>query len=318
MTRDDNESNTGSLSFLDVIACAFGAIVLLVIILPIGDMGQLGNDPELSERYSGLQFQSDQLDAEIQTIEEELAQVRSLLRRLETESDAASAENQQLIASIDELRQESERLQARKAIVEQTHSEVLDQDPNAALETEYSGLPVDAEYVAFVIDTSGSMKSPWVWSRLIREFDAILEIYPQVKGFQVLNDQGKYLFSDYRGRWIRDSPTLRNLAKLKLSNWRAYSESNPAPGIYTAIQDLYEEDKRMAVFVFGDDYATSEFGDFIDRIDRVVTNRSVSEGTLRIHGVAYRNVFGTASQLNYATLMRELSLRYDGAFLAMP
>ena len=318
MRRADNESDTGSLSFLDIIACAFGAIVLLVIILPIGEMGQSGDDPKLSARYDGMQTRSDQLDSEIEAIESELDQALSLLHRLESEFDDVASENKRLIESIRQLQEESERLRERRTIVEQSRMKIADEDSNAPLLTDYSGLPVDAEYVAFVIDTSGSMKSQWVWPRLIREFGAILEIYPEVKGFQVLNDQGKYLFGDYRGRWIRDSPTLRNLAKLKLADWRAFSQSNPAPGIYTAIQDLYDDDKRMAVFVFGDDYATSEFGGFVDSIDQVVTDRGVAEGTLRIHGVAYRNYYGTASQLNYATLMRELSLRYDGAFLAMP
>ena len=265
-----------------------------------------------------LEFQSDQLDAEIEDIEAELAEVRSLLGRLQSEVSDADVENQQLIASINELSEQSEKLRARKSIIERTRNDILNQDTNAPLSTEYSGLPVDAEYVAFVIDTSGSMKEPRIWSRLIREFDAILDIYPEMKGFQVLNDQGNYLFPEYRRKWIRDSNTLRNLAKAKLATWRSFSLSNPAPGIHTAVNDLYRNDIRMAIFVFGDDYATSEFGDFIDRIDRTVLGKGVAQGTLRIHGIAYRNWLGTTSQLNYATLMRELSMRYDGAFLAMP
>jgi len=37
MIRQRADDNTTSVSFLDVIACAFGAITLLVLILPIGD-----------------------------------------------------------------------------------------------------------------------------------------------------------------------------------------------------------------------------------------------------------------------------------------
>ena len=318
MRREENETSSASLSFLDVIACAFGAIVLLVLILPIGQWGLLGDDAELNLRFDSLKIESDQLDAAIKSIEQELAEVQALLAQVNSEVKGAASKNQRMVDSTKKLRDEAAKLRARKSIVEQTRSEVLKQDPNATLSTEYSGLPVDAEYVAFIIDTSGSMKSIHIWSRVMREVNAILNVYPTVKGFQILNDQGNYLFRSYERRWIPDTPTLRNLAQDRLADWRSFSQSDPAKGIYEAIDHLYRNDIRMAIFVFGDDYSRSDFGDFLDSIDQVVGSRKVTEGTLRIHGVGFRNFMGTGSQLNFATLMRELSMRYNGAFLAMP
>ena len=37
----------------------------------------------------------------------------------------------------------------------------------------------------------------------------ILDIYPKVKGIQVMNDEGAYMFDGYRGQWIADTPARR-------------------------------------------------------------------------------------------------------------
>ena len=68
-----------------------------------------------------------------------------------------------------------------------------------------AGIPVDSEYVIFVIDTSGSMQQ-FNWSRAIQKLTETLDVYPQVKGIQVLNDNGQYMFQQYAGRWIPDTP----------------------------------------------------------------------------------------------------------------
>ena len=56
------------------------------------------------------------------------------------------------------------------------------------------GIPVDSSII-FIIDTSGSMFS-YAWQRMLGEMDATLNIYPNVKGIQVMNDMGNYLFRD--------------------------------------------------------------------------------------------------------------------------
>ena len=51
------------------------------------------------------------------------------------------------------------------------------------------GIPVDSEYVIFIIDTSGSMFN-YVWPTLLKKIEETLNIYPKVKGFQVMSDEG--------------------------------------------------------------------------------------------------------------------------------
>ena len=54
------------------------------------------------------------------------------------------------------------------------------------------GIPADSDYIIFVIDTSGSMQSAaWPESSGIEMLN-ILDVYPEVKGIQVLNDMGQY------------------------------------------------------------------------------------------------------------------------------
>ena len=62
--------------------------------------------------------------------------------------------------------------------------------------------------VLFVVDTSGSMQD-MNWSAAAGMMNEILNMYPRVKGIQVMDDEGAYMFSEYRGQWIPDSPARR-------------------------------------------------------------------------------------------------------------
>ena len=72
------------------------------------------------------------------------------------------------------------------------------------------GVPVDSEYIIFLIDTSGSMyNTPGNWNTMLEVIDNTLDVYPEVKGIQVMNDMGDYMFNTYRGEWIPDTPGRR-------------------------------------------------------------------------------------------------------------
>jgi hypothetical protein len=49
--------------------------------------------------------------------------------------------------------------------------------------------PDDSEYIIFIIDTSGSMFNH-VWPMMLEKVEETLNLYPKVKGFQVMNDEG--------------------------------------------------------------------------------------------------------------------------------
>ena len=120
---------------------------------------------------------------------------------------------------------------------------------------------------------------------VLKKVREILEIYPRVKGIQVMNDMGSYLFSQYQGRWIPDSPARRRSIVSSLSTWRAFSNSSPVEGITAAISTFYATDKKISLYVFGDEFSGNRFQPVIDAIDRI--NRVGRDGSrrVRIHAV---------------------------------
>ena len=80
------------------------------------------------------------------------------------------------------------------------------------------GIPADSEYIIFIVDTSGSMQR-FAWEAARRQMTALLDAYPKVRGMQVMNDMGSYMFQGYRGRWIPGHP--RSGGKIVLRQFRA-------------------------------------------------------------------------------------------------
>ncbi len=316
----DNDTDT-SVSFLDVIACAFGAIALLVLILPIGDLA-VDNRTSQAADYGRSLWALASLREEVSALEREVAENDELAMVLGAELTSEEDKARYLENLIARTRDEASRLRARKAAIA-AGVRILEQPrpPAAAelsLDTELAGIPVDSEYIAFVVDTSGSMRQ--IWERVLAEITHVLSIYPRVRGFQILNDQGHYLYGGNRQQWIPDSPANRRAALDRMQSllWLPYSASNPAPGIAAAVRDLYDKDRRMAIFVFGDDYAGDDFDGFLNRVDRAVASAEAGRGAFRIHAIGFSNEGVAGSPLNFGILMRELTRRHEGAFLALP
>ena len=338
MKRPRQEDNDTSVSFLDVIACAFGAIALLVLILPIGDWGSEPEAPAAAE-YGHLLFRLAGLQDEVAALEREVAENEALTAQAAADLAGAEEVNRDLQSLVERTREESARLRRRSAAIAASQA-IQEQVPPAAeaeLQTdiELAGIPVDSEYIAFIVDTSGSLTGkifgisglmPSMWERVVEEIGNVLSLYPQVRGFQVLNDQGAYLFDASKRRWMPDSPATRRRALRRMRDWQPYSASNPARGILTAVRDLYAKDRRMAIFVFGDEYESDEFDGFLREVDRGVAARTAGGASLRIHAVGFWNqdfeegsgVAFSASSRNFGILMRELTRRHQGAFLALP
>ena len=129
------------------------------------------------------------------------------------------------------------------------------------------GIPADSEYIIFIIDTSGSMQAmPGPCTEKLGE---TLKVYPKVKGIQIMNDMGAYMFSQYRGKWIPDTPARRRAIISNLSVWRSFSNSSPVEGITAAINRFYARDKKISLYVFGDEFSGNAIQPVIDRVDRM-------------------------------------------------
>ena len=185
--------------------------------------------------------------------------------------------------------------------------------PGHGARPEVGGIPVDSEYVIFILDTSGSMKR--IWDEVMNVMGRVLDIHPKVSGFQVLNDNGAYLVSGYRQRWIRDTPRLRASIRNALRNWGAMSNSSPVEGLQTALRHVCAqggEDCRLHLRRrFPGRVLRPGHGD-VARPQRRHRHR---RSRVRVHAVGF---VSTQIHDRYATLMREVTRNHDGAFLALP
>jgi hypothetical protein len=183
------------------------------------------------------------------------------------------------------------------------------------------GIPVDSEYIVFIIDTSGSMQRN-AWSLVQKKMRETLEIYPKVKGIQIMNDMGNFLFSQYAGKWIPDTPARRRAIISALRTWNSFSNSSPVEGITAAINMFYSKDKKISLYVFGDEFSGPAIQPVINEVDRI--NRAAKDGSrrVRIHAVGFPVVMEQTNQRGntgerFATLMRALCQRNGGTFVGL-
>jgi hypothetical protein len=141
-----------------------------------------------------------------------------------------------------------------------------------------------------------------------------------MKGLQVMNDEGVYLFSSYAGKWIPDTPGRRQAVLQRLSSWNAFSNSSPVEGIEAAIRHHASSSSRMSIYVLGDEFT----GSSIDRVIRTVDylNTRGGERRVRIHAIGFPTLFGNGGSeenttVRFAMLMRALCERNGGTFVGL-
>ena len=317
-----------SLSFLDVICCGFGAVILLLMItktvqpqiIEASTVNLEGKLADLQEQIYEIRGESVVLNRDLNAKHEQLSEYTERIAILQ--GQLASARSQ--YDSIQVETNSNDVITEQLAIARQQLSDEM----KRLLGSQYlsknnliGGIPVDSEYIIFIIDTSGSMFS-YAWERMIEEIQATLAIYPEVKGIQVMNDMGQYMFSRYRGQWIPDTPGRRKVIMQNLRSWNVFSNSSPVEGITAAIRTFYDPGKKISLYVFGDEFTGDSIATVVETVDRI--NQTDAEGNrlVRIHGVGFPVQFIRASHLQttgirFATLMRELAYRNGGTFVAL-
>ena len=308
------------LSFLDVICCGFGAIILLLMIVKtvepiliedpvVTREGLVQKREQLNEILGETRILRRQLTdeerqltlelAELAKVERDINDILGRYRATAEEAEFQQSTRERLVQAKQSLTAEMERL--------------LGIDFVRATNT-IGGVTVDSEYIIFVIDTSGSMQQ-WAWGAVQRKVREALDIYPRVKGIQIMNDMGDYMFPDTAGRWIEDTPGRRNDMLRILQGWAP--NSSPVEGIQKAINTYYARDRKISIYVFGDDFQERSIERVVDTVDRV--NRIAEDGSrrVRIHAVGFPVRVGAASGNRFAALMRELTFRNDGTFVGL-
>ena len=315
-----------SLSFLDVICCGFGAVILLLMITKtvqpqvieqsvvdatalvakleeqrkqiVGETNILNRD--LNARVEQLS----EYETRIAILKGKLARTKADLDSLNTTDNANTVEKEDLALAVQRLSETQKRLEQQNA---------------SAKNDLIGGIPVDSEYIIFIIDTSPSMFGQ-AWNRVISEMTNILDIYPTVKGMQVMSDAGSFLQARTRDGWIEDSPANRQAILRALRGWSATSFSTPRRGINIALQTFYDPKKQISIYILGDEYAErrGSVRELINEVNRINQDDATGNRKVRIHAVAFPTSYSESQTgKEFAKLVREIAHQNGGAFVGL-
>ena len=316
-----------NLSFLDVVSCGFGAIILLLVIVKIAEpqvIEKLAVDlsgliQRLQAELHHLQGETETISHELMSSEEQLSESRQNLARLRGDLSFIRGQFAAGKRELDAQLRIENRLESAQQSLSEEMRRLLGSGYRRT-DSAIGGIPVDSEYIIFIIDTSGSMQKG-AWPRVLQKVREVLAIYPQVKGIQVMNDMGDYLFSQYKGRWIQDTPARRKAILKRLAGWQPFSNSSPVEGVEAAIRRFYAKDKRISLYVFGDDFSRGSIQQVVDTVESL--NRSDKRGQrrVRIHAVGFPVLFAQGglpvNSVRFAALMRKLAEDNNGSFVGL-
>lgn len=317
-----------SVAFLDVITCGFGAIILLLMIAQFGDPPEpehpddprIGKISALQRSLFDLQRQGRELEGQHAARAQQLstwdAEQRRLAKQIADTAEHAAmnrdsaARNAQISGELkvahQRLSEEMRRLYQQR---DRSRTDLV------------GGVPIDSEYIIFIIDTSGSMFTH-AWPKVIAQIIDTLAVYPKVKGIQIMNDMGAYMFPSYRGKWIPDSPARRNAIVTRLQTWNAFSNSSPVEGITTAIRSFYNARSKISLYVYGDEFTGRSIQNVVEYVKSINSKGASGTPLVRIHAVGFPVQFLNPPHLQqtgikFATLMRELTRNNSGTFVGL-
>ena len=331
MKRHKNRETDGfTVSFLDVASCGFGAMIILLMItkssapvtIEYANVTSDGSITELQEQLFTIRGETTILNRELNAKHEQLSALTERIARLRRDMDDIQGRFQSSRQLSDETTDEIGRL----AIARQTLTAEMERllaNSSAPANNAIGGIPVDSEYVIFVIDTSGSMFNNPSWDKMLGVIEDTLNVYPEVKGIQVMNDMGDYMFDSYRGDWIPDTPGRRNQIISSLRTWNPYSNSSPVEGVTRAINTFYAPDRKISIYVLGDDFQPGgSIQEVMRTIDRINVEDANGNRLVRIHGIGFPTIFAGPARFQqsvyrYSTLMREMTQRNGGTFVGL-
>jgi hypothetical protein len=327
--RNRREIEGISLSFLDVISCGFGAIILLLVLTKVFE------PVVIEDSVSNLEGYLATLQEELFDLRGEAKDINRKMIRKEDQQSEEIVRLLQLNAELSALKSKHEKTldktkvstlvegklaEAKQSLTDEM-AKLLADYRRSADEDKIGGIPVDSEYVIFIIDTSGSMYN-YAWPLVLQKVAETLAVYPRLKGIQVMNDMGNYMFTQYAGAWIPDSDARRRAIIDRMRSWNVFSNSSPVEGITKAISTYYKPGRKISLYVFGDEFSGRSIQRVVDVVDRI--NRTDSKGNrlVRIHGVGFPVQFANPPRyqetgIKFSILMRTLCEKNGGTFIGL-
>ena len=313
--KEKKTTEVFSMSFLDIMACGFGALVLILLISEFNEIEIIENkytfdlfltkQDEVVTKTNQLNDVDIELTSKIKnliSIQDELDKVKSNLKN-----------RTNVVQSLTELSQ-----------LKQSQIIVKNEDQKEPIEQVVaSGIRIDSRYLIFIIDNSGSMVEGAPWSRVVKEIETIIMTFPSLEGFMIMNDTGKTIVGG--GNWVKPTKANRIDAVNKLKRVNAMTNSNPIPAIEKSINIYGRKYDDVGIFIIGDDIRESKNVDSrLLEINRINTKSDGSK-YVRINALGFLtsrrlNVQGYAFEDDnnkYLTLMRELTEQNGGTLVVI-
>lgn len=330
MLKRSRETESFTVSFLDVASCGFGAMIILLMLAKPSQPTPLDEAEatptaviaELQEQLFDIRGETRVVNQELTAKREQLSSIKERVARLRRDLSEVQGQFQTSKQLSDESTDEIGKL----SLAQQTLTEEMQRlaaNSRAPENNAIGGIPVDSEYIIFVIDTSGSMFNNPSWGKMLGVIEDTLNVYPDVKGIQIMNDMGDYMFDSFRGQWIPDTPARRTQILSTLRNWNPFSNSSPVEGVTRAINTFYAPDKKISIYVLGDDFQPGgSIRDVLRTIDRINVEDAEGNRLVRIHGIGFPTIFSGPARFQqsvyrYSTLMREMTQRNGGTFVGL-
>ena len=312
MSKQRKISELFSMSFLDIMACGFGALVLILLISEFqeSEVKQVENNADIfleaQEEKAKKIIKVESLDKLMSSNIEDLISTRQRLDVLKIELEKKSFISAKLndLASDTDFQISKQRLKSLSAPMEQK---------------EASGIKLDSRYLVFIIDTSGSME-PWV--KIVQEIDNLIQTFPDLEGYMVMNDNGSIFHGG--DPWLNPTKINRSasIGILRANRAKYGSLSNPIVGLKKVIRVWGDKYKDLGVFIMGDDILdqTSRIETISQEVLKLNTDLS-GKTKVRVNAVGFLTSRGNISQQqgnkNYLMLMRELTEQSGGAMVVV-
>jgi len=152
-----------------------------------------------------------------------------------------------------------------------------------------------------------------------RKLQEVLDAYPTVKGWQLMSDQGTYMYPSYRGRWLPDTPAQRKLVLERIRDWFPFSASSPANGIVEAIRTYTGTGQKISLYVFGDEFTGPSIDSVVRTVDLINREDKNGQRLVRIHALGFpvRPDAPQFTSIRFSALMRVLCTRNGGTFVGL-
>ena len=309
-----------SLSFLDVICCGFGAIILLLMITKTaepqiieastinleGTLAELqqqvfdirGETKILNRDLNAKQEQLSDYEQRIAILRGQMASVKSRYDALQAQTSSNAAIEGELALAQQALSKEMKRLLGNGY---QSKNQLI------------GGISAEKEHVIFIVDTSGSMRRQW--QRVVKEIGNVLNIYPTLEKFQIWDADGISL--NTKLEWTTDSPKARLTALQAFEYWPSNSASTPKAALEKVFKDYGGKGIKIAIYLFGDDFIGGEVNQLIKLIDAKNKRDDKGRQMISINGVGIPDTPYVNNRNGFAHLMRRLSYKNGGSFVGL-